>query len=302
MPLTPGDPAPWFVGATPSNPEFTFDTAAGRYVLMLFLPADGEASAPAVTLLARHQGRFDDARVSAFAVVRDPATAANVKDLKGLRWFLDLDGRISRLYGALKPDGAEHPHWLLLDPALRGLAYAPFDKGEAMFGILERLPPPERHAGVPMHAPVLVAPRIFEPELCRALVELHEAGEAGFTGVMRDQGERTVTVMDELKKRRDVMVRDPALVAGLRARLERRLFPMVERALGFTSTRIERYLVPATTSTKAASSTPTGTASPRARRTGSSPSPSTSTTGSRAATCGSRSSGRRPTARRPAGR
>ena len=243
MALSPGDPAPWFVAATPSNPEFTFDTVAGRYVLMIFLPADAGASAPAVKLLAQRQAMFDDARLAAFAVVRDPATAATVKDFKGLRWFLDLDGRISRLYGALNDEGSELPHWLLLDPSLRALAYAPLARGEEMFGILQRLPPPEQHAGVRMHAPVLVAPRIFEPELCRTLIALHEEGSTGFTGVMRDEGERTVTVMDELKKRRDMMVRDPDLVAGLRERLERRLFPMVERALSFTATRIERYLV-----------------------------------------------------------
>ena len=38
MPLYIGDPAPWFTAPTPSNPEFMFDTVAGRYVLLLFVP------------------------------------------------------------------------------------------------------------------------------------------------------------------------------------------------------------------------------------------------------------------------
>ena len=38
MPLQPGEPAPWFTAPTPSNPEYVFDTAAGRYVLLVFLP------------------------------------------------------------------------------------------------------------------------------------------------------------------------------------------------------------------------------------------------------------------------
>ena len=58
----------------------------------------------------------------------------------------------------------------------------------------------------PLHAPVLIAPRVFEPELCARLIALHEADGGHFTGVMRDAGERTVAVMDELKKRRDVLV------------------------------------------------------------------------------------------------
>ena len=35
MPLMPGEPAPWFKAPTPTNPEFVFDTAAGRHVLLI---------------------------------------------------------------------------------------------------------------------------------------------------------------------------------------------------------------------------------------------------------------------------
>jgi predicted 2-oxoglutarate/Fe(II)-dependent dioxygenase YbiX len=49
--------------------------------------------------------------------------------------------------------------------------------------------------------------------------------------------------MDELKKRRDIWLQDPELQDAIRERLERRLFPMIHRALGFQVTRIERYLV-----------------------------------------------------------
>lgn len=245
MPLTPGEPAPWFTAPTPSNPEFTFDTVAGRYVLLVFLPTEIEARSFVVRALAHFQRLFDDAKLSAFAVAREPETVAGMKDIRGLRWFLDPEGTVSRRFGALEADGSERPHWLLLDPALRVLAYAPLDKTRALFNIIKKLPEVADHAGTPLHAPVLIAPRVFEPEVCQALIDIHAAGDASFTGVMRDEGDRTVTVMDELKKRRDVMIRDPALQAGLRERLERRLFPMVERALSFTATRIERYLVSA---------------------------------------------------------
>ena len=99
------------------------------------------------------------------------------------------------------------------------------------------------HAGAPLHAPVLIAPRIFEPELCERLIALHEADGGRFTGVMRDAGDRTVAVMDELKKRRDLLIEDPPLQAALRERLERRLFPLIERSFSFAATRIERYVV-----------------------------------------------------------
>jgi hypothetical protein len=243
MRLTPGEAAPWFKAPTPSNPEFHFDTTAGRYVLLLFLPVETQARLAALKALAAHQGLFDDVRASAFVVVRDAQTAATARDLRGLRWFLDADGAVSRLYGALDAGGAESCFWLVLDPTLRVLAAAPIAEAEAVFAGLAALPPPDEHAGAPSPAPVLLAPRIFEPELCRTLIGLHETQGSQFTGVMRDEGEVTVAVMDELKRRRDILIEDPDLQAAIRQRLETRLFPLIARAFAFEVTRIERYLV-----------------------------------------------------------
>jgi predicted 2-oxoglutarate/Fe(II)-dependent dioxygenase YbiX len=242
MPFSPGEPAPWFRGATASNPEFTFDSVAGRYILLAFLPADPLERGPALKALAAHQAMFDDAQLSAFVVIRDPQTAATLRDLRALRWILDFDGSVSRLYGAELDGEAERPMWLVLDPALRVLKTAPMGETHELFGFLAALPAPGDHAGAPLHAPVLIAPRVFEPELCEALIGLH-GGDAHFTGVMRDVGDRTVHVMDELKKRRDVLIEDPALQAAVRQRLERRLYPQISRALGFEVTQIERFLV-----------------------------------------------------------
>ena len=236
MPLLPGQPAPWFIAATPSNPQFAFDTAAGRYVLLLFEPADPAARGGALKALAAHQGLFDDVQACAFVILRDPASAQGLKDLRGLRWVFDPSGQITAGYGG-------QPHWLLLDPTLRVLASEPVEAAEAMFARIAALPAPADHAGAPLHAPVLIAPRIFEPELCEALIALHQADGGRPTGVMRDDGPRTVAVMDELKKRRDILVEDPALQAAIRTRLDRRLFPLIHQALGFTVTHIERLLV-----------------------------------------------------------
>jgi peroxiredoxin/predicted 2-oxoglutarate/Fe(II)-dependent dioxygenase YbiX len=244
MPIAPGEPAPWFTAPTPSNPEFVFDTAAGRYVLLVFLPKDdAPAAAEALRMLSANQARFDDLTMSAFVVVRDPGLAAGVQDMRGLRWFLDLDGAVSRLYGALGEGGVETPIWLLLDPTLRVIGRVRLSNSQMIFDHIARMKPSAEHAGVPLHAPVLMVPRIFEPKLCERLIALHQADGGRFTGVMRDEGDRTVAVMDELKKRRDVLVADPELQALLRDRLERRLFPMIARGLGFGVTQIERYVV-----------------------------------------------------------
>lgn len=236
MSLPIGQPAPWFLAPTPSNPQFVFDTAAGRYVLLLFLPDEPEARAGALRALAAHQGLFDDAGTTAFVIRRDPVALQGVRDVPGLRWMTDIGGRITDRYGP-------EPHWLLLDPTLRVLAAEPIEGAEPMFARIADLPAPGGHAGVALHAPVLVAPRIFEPELCAALIARHEALGGEFTGVMRDQGDRTVLVMDVLKRRRDILVDDPELIAAIRERLQRRLFPLIRLAFDFQVTEVERYLV-----------------------------------------------------------
>ncbi|WP_296599267.1 2OG-Fe(II) oxygenase [Phenylobacterium sp.] len=236
MPLAVGQNAPWFVTRTPSTPDFAFETASGRYVLMLFLPEEPEARGAAVRALAANQRLFDEVNACAFVIYRDPALEAGLRDVRGLRWMIDARGAITKRYGP-------EPHWLLLDPTLRVLASEPIESAEAMFARIAALPPPAAHAGVPLHAPALIVPNVFEPELCEHLIAQHEADGGAFTGVMRDAGQRTVAVMDDLKKRRDIWIEDPELQAAIRERLERRLYPMIQRALGFTATRIERYLV-----------------------------------------------------------
>lgn len=236
MPLLPGQTAPWFTTWTPSNPAFAFDTVAGRYVLMLFLPQEAEPRVAALRALAAHQHLFDEVRACAFVVFRDPEMSAGLRDIRGLRWMRDPQGAITKGYGG-------EPHWLLLDPTLRVIGSAAIDAPMDILSRMAALPPPGDHAGVPLHAPVLTLPNIFEPELCEALIALHAADGGAFTGVMRDDGDRTVAVMDPLKSRRDIWIQDPELQAAIRERLERRLYPMMVRALGYKATRIERFLV-----------------------------------------------------------
>jgi len=236
MPLPPGQNAPWFSTWTPTNPAFAFDTAAGRYVLMLFLPEEPAAKIAAMRALAMHQHLFDEVKTCAFVVFRDAGMRAGLSDMRGLHWMHDAEGLITQRYGP-------EPHWLLLDPTLRVMAWAPIEAVERMFAHIAALPLVQDHAGVRLHAPVMTLANIFEPELCEALIALHQADGGQFTGVMRDAGDRTVAVMDELKSRRDIWLRDPELQAAIRERLERRLYPMINRALGFRITRVERYLV-----------------------------------------------------------
>ena len=56
-------------------------------------------------------------------------------------------------------------------------------------------------------------------------------------------GGKTVGVLDNMKRRRDVLIAEEALRREAMQRLERSLLPMIGRAFQFKATRIERYLV-----------------------------------------------------------
>jgi predicted 2-oxoglutarate/Fe(II)-dependent dioxygenase YbiX/peroxiredoxin len=244
MGLDFGEAAPWFEGITPTNPRYVFSGAAGRFVLLGFLPDDAGQRAQALERFRRCRAQFDDVRATAYMVVRDPAAIAEAQnEVPGLRWFLDANGRISRLYDALGEDGVERSGWLLLDPNLRVLAKAGLEDDEALFRLVLALPAPDDHAGAPLHAPVLIVPRVFEPDLCRQLIAYYEAQGGTPSGVMRQIDGRTVAVLDDFKRRRDADIADEALRRALQVRIARRLLPEVKKTYQFKATRMERYIV-----------------------------------------------------------
>ncbi|MBC6980260.1 2OG-Fe(II) oxygenase [Caulobacter sp. 17J80-11] len=246
--LSPGDPAPWFRVASTSNPRYVFDTVAGRYVVLAFLGS--AASAEARAALAAVEARrplFDDERASFFGVSTDPDDQAQgrlVESLPGVRFFLDFERAVSRLYGAAGEDDGYRPFCLLLDPMLRVLARAPLERIGAVADLLATLPPPEDHAGAEIHAPVLILPRVFEPEFCRRLIEIYEQGEAQDSGFMREIDGKTVLVLDHAFKRRtDHELQDAAVIQAAKARIQRRIVPEIAKAFQFQVTRMERHLV-----------------------------------------------------------
>ncbi|MBS0334887.1 MAG: 2OG-Fe(II) oxygenase [Proteobacteria bacterium] len=238
-----GEQAPWFFASTPTNPSFNFSTVAGRYVLLGFPPLDPTERAPVFDALGRNIDVLHDDRVVCFLVVRDPADFAKARDRNGMRFFADFEGRLAELYGARGPDGSERPRWVLIDPSQRILLTAPAVATAQLFDHLRALAPPDDHAGVPLHAPVMIVPRVLDRDLCRRLIAHYEAQGGEVSGVMREQNGRTVGVVDDFKKRRDAQIVDEGLRAEMRTAIVRRLLPEIRKAFRFKVTRIERYIV-----------------------------------------------------------
>jgi predicted 2-oxoglutarate/Fe(II)-dependent dioxygenase YbiX len=140
--------------------------------------------------------------------------------------IVDADGQIADQYGVTRAT-------VVLDERLRVLAVL------ATGAELPSIPPDD----VP--PPILVVPRVFEPDFCASLIaEYDRAGGVDSGFVRSDEHGRTVAVVDHSHKRRgDLVIKDPELRAGMKERIERRLVPEIRRAFQFTATRVERYLV-----------------------------------------------------------
>lgn len=236
-PLSEGEFVPEFYAPTRANPNFHFNTVAGRYVLLGLMPRDTAAEAAAAAALAPVQRLLDDRHICGLMISPQGDFATVPPDaVPGVRWFLDPDGKVAALLGA-------EPGWLLLDPTLRVMARTPLSDTPAMLRRIAALPPVAMHAGAPLIAPVLVVPRVFEPEFCRTLMAHYDAQGGELSGVMRDIDGRTVGVLDNMKRRRDVNVTDPELKAVIMGGLDRNLGPLIRRAFHFNPTRLERYLI-----------------------------------------------------------
>ncbi|HYM18927.1 MAG TPA: 2OG-Fe(II) oxygenase, partial [Micropepsaceae bacterium] len=171
------------------------------------------------------------------------------------QYFWDFDGAASRLYGAVPKDATPKDGpaswrrlWIVLDPMLRVLQVIPFrqDRSDiaALMDYIDALPPVARFAGFELPAPVIVLPRVFEPEFCNKLVALFDSTGGEQVGVMREVGGKTVGVTDyDYKSRRDYYIEDKGLILETQARLVRRVIPEIAKVHFFQVTRMERYIV-----------------------------------------------------------
>lgn len=257
--LLPGDPAPWFHQRSTSNPNYAFDTAAGRYIVLCFFASAGDSiGRAAIDRILSNRHLFDDARFSFFGVSLDPRDEGEGRvreSMPGIRFFWDANGAVSRLYGAIPKDAepgkgpvATRRFWMVLDPTLRVLRVVPFaqDGSEAttLFNYLEQLPPPERFAGIELQAPILFLPNVFEPRFCRHLVDLYETHGGEESGFMREVEGKTVMLQDHAHKRRkDYTIEDPDVIRQTQARIQRRVKPEILKVYSFNATRMERYIV-----------------------------------------------------------
>lgn len=239
-----GDPAP----ACPEGLyKSIFDRFAGRYIVLAFYQ-DARDAVGQATLRALHEHRalVEQKKAAFLCVSSDPAEKSELtleQDFPSLTFLWDADAAIKRSFGI-----GRVRVWIILDPMRRVLDLIPFRPDGAdrqhLFALLDRLPPPSRALGFDMQAPFIIVPRVFEPEFCRHLIDLFEQHGGRESGFMRETGGKAVETFDaKVKRRRDYMVADEILMEQLKARIVRRIGPMMVTAFQFNPSWVERYLV-----------------------------------------------------------
>jgi hypothetical protein len=231
-------------------PSFAFECMAGRYILFcFFVTAEDEAGRRALAAIHERRDLFDDRHCSFVGVSATPAdnSERRLRDaLPGIRYAWDFDLSMSRLCGSAPCEAKAgvattfRRFWLLVDPSLHVLQVFPFSVGpEKVIDTVASLPPPDGFGGVARPAPVLMLPNVFEPELCRELIDAYEVGEQGESGLLR----RGLVLDANFKRRRDHTLTDPRLIRAANTRIWRRVRPAIERVFFMRIDYIERHIV-----------------------------------------------------------
>lgn len=251
--LSIGEPAPWFTAPSTSNANFHFDTVAGRYIVLCFFGSGGlKTSQRILQDICSQRAMFDDQNCCFFGVSIDPEDEKQHRvqqHIPGIRFFWDFNQAISQQYGAVTATGDYRQFTLVLDYSLRVLAVLPFNElpethVPQLIAFLAQLPaiPSEVSAGGP--APVLIVPRVFEPQLCRTLIQFYDLHGGEESGFMREIDGRTVPMYDYgHKRRRDQEITDEVLRNAAMHRIHDRLVPEIFKAFQFKATRMERHII-----------------------------------------------------------
>ena len=250
--ILPGDRLAAMVQACGANPEFVFDTFAGRYQLYgFFLSLDGEGVRAALDAVMARRDLFNDGHCSFTGVSITPADrdAHGLKNAEpGVRFAWDFDLSMSRACGAAPRDAQPgrpitvNRAWILVDPSLHILATWPMatTRVEEVLQAVAELPPPDRFGGLVRPAPILMVPNVLAADLRRRLIAAYQAGGGEESGVFRAGGQ---VLDDSFKRRRDHLIDDPGLLAELKWSLARRVLPEIEKLFFMKITHIERHII-----------------------------------------------------------
>lgn len=232
--------------------QFNLDMLAGRYALVCLF---GSMTAPnaktALSALKSMAPMVDTRRRVLVGISIDPRDETH-KELRAMDNELllvwDQSTEVTAEWGFVRDRKAGaislDPAWVLLDPGFRVMGLWPLAEHDAAIAAFEALGHPDEHVGIEQHAPVLVVPRVFEPEFCAALMQFYKDNGGEDSGVTKEKDGQTYVALDHKHKRRfDCIIEDDRLRNAIQHRIFHRLRPEIQKAYQFNATRMERYLI-----------------------------------------------------------
>lgn len=156
--------------------------------------------------------------------------------------LLKNEGQLLQIWG--DPPDPPQVRALVLDEMLRLFDSLECTDPQAVQAVLERLPPAiSAGAIVTTAAPVLMVPRVLDPELCQRLMEAHDADNVASGMVRKVKGRSTLVPDPEVKLRRDHHLQDPGLAAAVTRAVSRRVLPGIGGAFNYSVTQFEAFKV-----------------------------------------------------------
>ena len=149
-------------------------------------------------------------------------------------WLIDAKGELAHVFGGVEPLA------ILVDSGGRVaevLAEPTAEQAEAAAARLHRESKP---VVVTARAPVLLLDRVADRALCSALIDYWQ-GRDKLTNTVDAAGGNIVS--GDLKRRQDVQVDDPALLATVRTALTRRISPLIFQSFHTTINIMEAPVV-----------------------------------------------------------
>jgi peroxiredoxin/predicted 2-oxoglutarate/Fe(II)-dependent dioxygenase YbiX len=225
-----------------------------RAVLFFF----GSARDPQIK---RVLAEFDAARqalqqTAFFGISIDPndqALETEIDQSDRFAFLWDFKGDLSIRYGVCQLEEGSSgitydPTTFILDENLRILSIIPLETHlphvAQVLDVLSRLPAPAPPRLIQQQAPVLLIPQVFSLDFCQHLIHLYETDGGTESGFMKQEGDKTVVVLNPaVKRRRDLLLTQPDLVSQINGLIGRRVMPEIEKAFYIRMTQAERYTV-----------------------------------------------------------
>lgn len=246
-PPTPGDRIPdLLLAAADGSLVSMYDKSCGK-PLVVAITNDAQSVVAAFSAALTGNGAPDlDIFVVGGPAPGSPASSGSAGE-NDIHVLHDPQQQAPRAFGFDWSDVSGDARLFLLDENQRLLAQFSADAERAVAVCLKYASElqPDVEAGRPRRiAPVLMIPRVFEPQFCRDLIDaFHVRGHEESGVYSLEGGEPRHAVDHSMKKRFDHYVRDDDLTAEISRRMARRVLPEIEKAFWYRVTKLEEFKI-----------------------------------------------------------